>query len=204
MPLIIHGTYPITFTDREGEFYCPKCGPDQGFTLKKWTKFFHIYWIPLIPCGGGKFLECRGCESTWPSEVENYDPEIERQKFQARYESAMLQAMIAMAQVDGVIDEDEINMIAAIMTRLSDAEYTASQIRQSLASTVKRPFKKIIGEVSGDLNDHGKTILLKGLYLIASADGEVEKREEKQINMAAKLLSVKPARLKEISHELSD
>ncbi|MFV8327698.1 zinc-ribbon domain-containing protein [Flavobacterium sp. ZS1P14] len=60
--MIIFGTKTIPSVIKTGEFNCPNCQNKQNYTLKRFKKHFHIFFIPLIPTDNlGDGLECDYC-----------------------------------------------------------------------------------------------------------------------------------------------
>jgi len=50
----------------EGEFFCPKCETRRVYHHKKATRYFTLYFIPLIPMGDlGEFIECQTCKTAF-------------------------------------------------------------------------------------------------------------------------------------------
>jgi uncharacterized membrane protein YebE (DUF533 family) len=200
--ILFYGTYPITFSGDTGTFHCPRCGAGKPFEIRNWTRFFHLYWIPLIPYKWGSFLECKGCKATWDEKVRNYDPEAERAAFHAKFESAMLQAMIAMAEADGHIDQKEMQAIAGIMKHLSGVDHSVGEVRAAIAADNSRTLQKVLRGVADDLNDNGKEMVIKSLYCVADADNGVSKEERAKILDAGKILAIKRDRMEALLVEL--
>ncbi len=190
MPLLFYGTYPITSRGETGTFHCPRCGAGTGFQKKTWTRFFHVWWIPLIPYSSGSFVECHGCQATWDEKVLDHDPEAEQEEFRAVFEDAMLAAMIAMAEADGHVAEDEINAITGIMTRLSGRDYEPHQVRAALASGNGQSIRDALRGVGDSLNEGGKRMVIASLFLVAAAEGGVAEEEWGHLEDARKALSL--------------
>jgi uncharacterized tellurite resistance protein B-like protein len=200
--IFFYGTYPITFTGDQGTFHCPRCGPGKRFSIKNWTRFAHIYWIPLIPCGWGSVLECESCSGTWDEKVRHYDPEAEKQAFEAKFETAMMQAMVAMAEADGHVAENELQAIAGIMTRLTPTQYSVADVRSSLRADGSRTLRNVLRAIADDLNDSGKEMVIRSLCWVADADDGVGKEEKTRIFEAAKILAIKRERVEAILAEV--
>lgn len=198
MPIIIHGTYPITSNGETGEFNCPRCRERKRFQIKRWTRFFHIYWIPLIPTGSGSYLECLSCRATWNESIRDYDPVKEQKIFQAKFEEAMLLSMVALAESDGLVTESEIGQIADILAYLSGAERDLIAVRRALAAEEGRTLPKVLKRVADDLNDGGKEMVIKSLYYVASADGNVAEEESTLLFAAGKTLGMTRAKVQTI------
>jgi HEAT repeat protein len=62
MPFIIVGV-GVQYSDlEEGEFECPRCGPDRVYLLKQGTRYFTLFFIPLVPIEDmDEIVECQAC-----------------------------------------------------------------------------------------------------------------------------------------------
>lgn len=68
--LIIWGRKGVTSVAGAGTFDCPGCGPGKSYEHKKVTKYFTLYFIPLIPMGThGEYVECQSCRKNWKPTV---------------------------------------------------------------------------------------------------------------------------------------
>ena len=67
MMLIIFGTRSIVRDEERtggGLRQCPSCGQTTLFKTRSARTYIHIFWIPLIPMGGGKpVIECSNCKA---------------------------------------------------------------------------------------------------------------------------------------------
>ncbi|NDJ78573.1 MAG: zinc-ribbon domain-containing protein [Chloroflexi bacterium] len=46
----------------EGEFFCPNCKTRRAYKHKRASRFFSVYFIPVVPIGkAGEYVECQGC-----------------------------------------------------------------------------------------------------------------------------------------------
>jgi transcription elongation factor Elf1 len=60
--LIIFGTKVRQQVIGEGQFFCPKCQSQRAYKHKKASRYFSLYFIPVIPIGNlGEFVECQTC-----------------------------------------------------------------------------------------------------------------------------------------------
>ena len=66
------------------ELYCTKCEQNRPFLEMSGRKFFHIYYIPLIPLSKKiKWLECYYCDSVlldFEEKLKDYEKKIKEQK----------------------------------------------------------------------------------------------------------------------------
>lgn len=68
--IIIFGTRGVTRKVDTGSFYCPSCQYDAPYTRHKVTRFFTLYFIPVIPLGSlGEYVSCDRCASQYATEI---------------------------------------------------------------------------------------------------------------------------------------
>jgi transcription elongation factor Elf1 len=60
--VIIFGTRVRHKVIGEGQFFCPKCQARRAYKHKRASRYFALYFVPLIPMGQlGEFVECQAC-----------------------------------------------------------------------------------------------------------------------------------------------
>lgn len=53
-----------------GIFACPQCHHDTVYTLKKVSRYFTLYFIPLIPLGKvGEIVQCHECGAEFGADI---------------------------------------------------------------------------------------------------------------------------------------
>jgi len=68
--IIIFGSRGVERKIDTGYFHCPSCQCDSPYSRKKITRFFTLYFIPLIPLGSvGEFVRCDQCGSDYATDV---------------------------------------------------------------------------------------------------------------------------------------
>ncbi len=54
----------------QGTFHCQRCGGDRPYRLRAGRRWFHIFFIPLIPLGHvGEHVQCEHCRAGYRPEV---------------------------------------------------------------------------------------------------------------------------------------
>ncbi|MBI5957846.1 MAG: zinc-ribbon domain-containing protein [Chloroflexi bacterium] len=70
MLFIIFGTRVRHSVIGEGQFYCPKCQAKRAYKHKRASRYFTLYFVPLIPMGKmGEFIECQACGIAFETSV---------------------------------------------------------------------------------------------------------------------------------------
>lgn len=204
--MIIFGTRGITTTPDAGQFCCPRCGPDHSYQKKKVRRFFTLYFIPVIPLNElGQYVECQQCRGTYDVAVLDYDPRAGVVALQARFEVVIKQVMILMTLADGVVDDTEISTMAAIYGRLSGHGIAENDLRREVESARlnPRPVAEYLEESASALNNEGKEMVIKAMFFVAAADGEIEDSEFGLLARAAEAMEMSKAHFRGILAELT-
>lgn len=73
--MIIFGSRAKNKTLDEGQFFCPRCQAQRAYKHQQATRYFTLYFIPLIPMGKmGEFIECQGCGAAFEMSVLQQKP----------------------------------------------------------------------------------------------------------------------------------
>jgi len=205
LAFIIFGTRGIKSTKKEGQFLCPQCAAERPYKHKKVTRFFTLYFIPLIPLGSaGEFVECQTCKGTFVPRVLDYSPKDDQNEFQSQYEKAMRHAMILMMLADGHIDEEEKNTVLNIINKFGHSDISMQQLEDLIreVEASREPVEKYLSKISPSLNEHGKEIIIKSALSVAAADGNIDPSEIAIINQMAKAMEMSNSHLKGIMADL--
>jgi len=204
--MIIFGTRGVKSTMQEGEFMCPQCAATRTYKMKKVTKFFTLYFIPVIPLGRlGEYVECQTCKGTFVTRVLDYDPNKDRNDFQAVYEQAMRHSMVLIMLADGEIDDNEMTAVLEIINKFGHNNLTREELETyvSQVQANQEPIHTYLSKIGPSLNEHGKEIIIKCALSVAFADGNIEAKELKLITEMAKAMEMSASHLKGIFHELT-
>lgn len=85
--LMVYGEKYIGWPVSDGikkDIHCNKCGKITSFSEMKGRKFFHIYYVPLVPISGKKkWLECDFCDSVlldYEQKIKDHEENTKREK----------------------------------------------------------------------------------------------------------------------------
>ncbi len=204
--MIIFGTRGVKSTMNEGQFLCPQCANSQKYKHKKVTRFFTLYFIPLIPLGkAGEFVECQTCKGTFVPRVLDYNPTNNKNQFQSEYEKAMRHSMILMMLADGHIDDEELVMVQKIINKFGHNDITREELNKLIEEVQfkKEPIHKYLSKITPSLNEHGKEIIIKCGMAVASADGHIDDSELKLIQEMAKSMEMSSSHVKGILQDMA-
>jgi hypothetical protein len=61
--IIIFGTSTVPRNLARGYFFCPACQCRAPCLFRKLSRYFHLFFLPLIPLGDrGQFYQCGRCQ----------------------------------------------------------------------------------------------------------------------------------------------
>ena len=73
--MIIFGTRVRHKILGEGQFFCPKCQANRAYKHKRASRYFALYFVPLIPMGTvGEYVECQTCGTAYEPQVLTMKP----------------------------------------------------------------------------------------------------------------------------------
>jgi len=205
--VIIFGTRGVNLTKERGTFNCPECESPRPFKHVRARRFFTLYFIPVIPLDLlGEFIECQDCRSTYHTKVLDYDPGAGSAKLEAEFHKATRQAMIHMMLADGQIDDEEIGQIRKLYKQVAGVELGESEIRAEIREVEGQAQRMLdrLRELGGNLNEHGKELVIKAALLVAAADGEFQKEEQELLNQIAEAIRMSPAHLRGVMSTVLD
>jgi tellurite resistance protein len=207
--MIIFGTRGVKSTLSQGNFNCPQCETTRAYKKKKVTRFFTLYFIPLIPLGKvGEYVECQHCKGTFIPNVLNYEEKKNNaaQDFLAEYEKAMKHSLVLMMLADGVIDDREREMVIKIYNKISHHDMTSADLDQYIAEVEASPDRdvsKYLKGVGPMLNGQGKEMVIKAAISVAASDGHFDDSEKALLAEMAQALDMTSAHLKGIINEIT-
>jgi len=194
--MIIFGTRGCTSKVEQGNFYCPQCQGETGYTHKKVRRWFTLYFIPCIPLDQlGEYVECNTCQCTFVPRILEYDPSQDSgggENVEAMFLVACKQTMIAMLLADGIIDDNEVQVLQDTFETLTGVEVTEEDLREEIDAIAASGSNalEIVQSVGPHLNDAGKEMVMKCAYYIAMADAVIAAEEQQlleQIGMGLEL-----------------
>lgn len=203
--MIIFGTRGVKSTMKEGQFNCPQCEANKPYKHKKVTRFFTLYFIPLIPMGRvGEFVECQECKGTFIPKVLDYNKSAGANQFLSEYEKAMKHTMVLIMLADGEIDDNEMLAVQKIVNKLGHNDITLAELEDYVAQVQRNPedVSTYLKKVTPSLNEHGKEMVIRCAFEVANADGNVDDSEIKLISRMAETMEMSSAHLKGILDEL--
>ena len=68
--MIIWGSKGREIVERTGSFFCPECGKEEDYDVKRIGKYFTLYFVPLFQTNViARFVECQSCKTQYKEEI---------------------------------------------------------------------------------------------------------------------------------------
>jgi tellurite resistance protein len=204
--MIIFGTRGVTSRIDNGSFYCPECRSTREYAKKRVRRFFTLYFIPVIPLDTlGEYIECKFCKNTFRENVLDYRPEAAATNFEAEFHKSIRRVMILMMLADGEIGDSEIQSIQQIYSEISGSQISQSDVRKEIAIAYQEnlPVTDYLKRVSPYLNDNGKELVLRSAFIVAAADGVLQKEERKLLTEIAQAIQMSPSHFRGVLAEFA-
>jgi tellurite resistance protein len=206
--MIIFGTRGVTRTKESGEFVCPGCGgTQQPYQRKTVRRFFTLYFIPIIPLDQvGEYIECQRCHNSYNEQVLHYDPAAQQAKKRAEFVEHLKRVMILTALADGSVNDGELKAIRELHHRLSGATLSGPDLERELALARQAGISPgaYARRFAGELNEHGKEMVIKAVHSVLVAGGDLEQPEYDLLNEVATALNLSEAHFRGILSTLND
>ena len=205
--MIIFGTRGITYTKDSGGFHCPECGSPESYSHKRVRRFFTLYFIPLIPLDlHGEYIECQRCDNTYKLDILKYYPEANVAAFEAEFHLAIKRIMIEMVISDDEVEDKEIQTLIGIYKHLTEKDLSSESLQREIDNAKKKSIgiPSLLNSIAGNLNDHGKEMVVRAAYLIAAADGVIHDKEIESLGLLQTALQLSPAHFKGILSEFQE
>ena len=199
MLFIIFGTRGVTYNSGKGTFFCPSCNEYRDYEQKRCRRVFTLYFIPVIPLDLlQEYVECKACKGTYKLEALQYDPAANKEKFKAEFHKAILKVMVAMMVADGKIDESEKRLISSVYNNLAGHPLNEIDLIQEMALVQNSNLstQELLKSMTPSLNDYGKEMVSKAVFLTASADGKIDNAENQLLMELAAALEMSTSHLK--------
>ena len=178
--MIIFGLTSLKHVKDKGQFYCPQCSDHKDFKLREPRRWFHLYFIPIIPLDNlGRYVECRQCKGTFVENVLENDPIAEQNRFRSEVEKAARWVTLKMAMADGSIAQEELIEISVLLKGLLDRDVPIAELEAEAPSVTadQQSVEDYLKTMAGMLNGNGKAQVMRGLLAVALADGHFDKAE---------------------------
>jgi uncharacterized tellurite resistance protein B-like protein len=172
-----------------GVFYCPKCQKERPFEREHGRWWFTLYGSPIFPLlATDDRVVCHHCHETFPEFV----------LFQGQEESAAVFArglrdlLLRLVLSDGSIDEDEIAVLKSVYRDTIGCELADLEIAKALECLNQSSVTMIdqCERLAPRLTSAAKEAIVRGAFLVASAQGELSSNKLEQLRELAPALGL--------------
>lgn len=194
--MIIFGTKATRKLLDKGSFECPQCHQATTFEKRRARKWFHLYFIPIIPLETFvPYVECKSCKGTFVAGVLNANTAASSDAIRAEFEKAALAILVRMAWADGRIEPEEIDAIEHVVNRMCAREFPRAEIEAEIAAAQASldDALSVAMRVGNMLNDEGKETIVNAVFHIAASDGDFALEEEETLLEIGAGLGLRPA-----------
>jgi len=203
--MIIFGTKATRKTLDSGTFACPQCQNTRNFDKRRAKKWFHLYFIPLIPLKEyPPYVECKSCNATFVEGVLNAG--ADSREIRAEFEIGTMKILARIAWADGIIEPEEKDAIFEIVNSICAREFSRNDVDEAIRDAKDSPEDAlaVATQVGNMLNDAGKEMIIQAVYKIAASDGDYAKEEEEMILEIGAGLGLRPAYVSGILAEVKE
>ena len=187
----IFGTEGSSSNIGVGEFFCPECSDYKTYKHIKVEKKISLFFIPIFPIGDlGHYIECQNCNSTFKTNVLDYDPKKEEEHIKGMYFLGSLDIMISIAMADKTLKDDEFSTIIFIFKGITGGadEINNIPLKEFVLNRIDK-FKRdnlssidISKSLAPHLNEIGREKVLRAAIYVSKADGIIQEEEMKLLH----------------------
>ena len=188
-----------------GEFYCPRCGTQEEYATRRVRRFTAVLGLPVIPGPLlGSYVECQRCQATYRPEVFDFDADAAEKRFLPEFQRTIKRLMAMMALRDGRVRPEELTVIASFYHHITGASLQPDELSTELglAERDRVTVPDYLSTVAGLLNDEGKELVLKAVFLVSSSDGEFHAAELNFLREIGKSLRMSPPHVRRVIDSL--
>jgi tellurite resistance protein len=199
--MIIIGTIELSFTLRDGTFFCPNCRQQRPYKQKKKRQFLTVYFIPLIPLQAvGEFIQCQQCRQQFePAAASLTEEDYQAARRRAALESIRRVLVLFLATEDTVTDR-EMLAVEDFLEQSRLQEVTLEQMHAETAWVRHAGMDSLefIRQVAAILTPEDKELLVRHAFLVATADGQLSPPRQTLLRNLPDVLGIPESRFREL------
>ena len=204
---ILFGTKDRAIETDSGQFHCPNCNVKKEYGKKYVQDFFTLFFIPIFPISGKKndHIECKECQSIYHLDVIDYKPALNDEEMESEYQKALKNVLCLMILADNKVKDEEINIVSDIYNKLTNnKKFTKTQIENNInqLKKSKKTVDEYLKKIKPYLNYGHRELVIKAMYLVASSDDHLDKKESELLMKTANVLEMTAAHVKGVLSEL--
>jgi len=193
--LLIFGLRVYFRTTGQGTFHCQRCGGDRPYRLKSGRRWFHVFFIPVIPLGqAGEYVQCTECGTRYSSDVLALPTMAQ---MQAALPAGMRAAAIAMLRAGDASSGAARRRVIDAVRGAGVPDYDDAAVEADLGSAATPAAGSSAAErldtLAGQLAGPAREWFLAEIIRIGLADGALTDAERQTGRELAGLLGMTPA-----------
>lgn len=191
--MIIFGWRVLWRPVGHGMFHCQRCGGDRQYRHLVGRRWFHLFFIPMIPLShAGQHVRCAVCGTRYRMEVLNIPTTAQ---MQVALPNGMRAAGLAMLRAaDGGGEPARRRAVDAIRAAgMADYEYPALQADLSTSSTAGPDLARALNSLAIQLAVPAREWFLAEVVRIGLADGQLSDDERRAVHEIAAQLGMSHA-----------
>jgi len=169
--MFFFGTRGVSSKVGQGRFTCPRCGPDAPYELRRVRRFFHLYFIPLVPLGERvEQVECKTCRATFDPLVLGKAAPAPATAFDYEFHRNLLRAMVVVLPPEAALEEPMLDRIRETYRAETGYDLTHQDVRAVVRQTEADPERVFeeLKEVAPRLDAPRASQILRAARALAS------------------------------------
>ena len=153
-----------------GVFHCPNESADREYALRAARRWFHIFWLPLVPLKRfGEVVECQSCKTRYEVEVLRIPTASAIADSMAKVvRMSIVDILRSTSAVSTMQHHAALTVLQRYMPQITDAD-----LRSDVALLDTSPLHEHLQHVAPVLNDVGRESLIGSCTWVAVADSSL-------------------------------
>jgi tellurite resistance protein len=202
--MIIIGEMNLTLRKATGQFFCPLCNETRSFVHRRVKRFITLYFVPVLPIATvSEHIRCEHCKQVLPLESLNKSPADYQRERQLEFANDVRRVMVLTMLADGQVQPAEIAAVQNVYRRLCGDELSEQELRYDIeqAGRSKVNAAQYARAVSVRRNEEEKEWILRGAFLVASANGPLSPARLDVLKGLPAALNVSEERFRQVISE---
>lgn len=176
-----------------GTFHCPHESADRDYRLKTARRWFHLFWLPVIPLRRfGEVVECETCNSRYEVDVLRIPTAAAIADSIAR---AVRMSVVEVLRATSAVSTLQHNAAMSILSRYLP-NMTELDLACDLSSLDTSSLHEHLQHIAPVLNDLGKEAIVANCVWVAVADGSVNSTGRLVLDQIGADLGMTPAHIR--------
>jgi hypothetical protein len=160
--MIIWGFKVIYKMLSQGTFLCPKEGGDRPYAIKMARRWFHVFFIPIIPLKEiGAVVECQSCRTKYQETVLQQPTIAQQGNSLVDASRGAVVSVLRSGDHDAMAREQALRMLSAYVPGYSESALTTDMAQLDVSQ-----LRGQLNSLSGFLDSHGKEGFMSRLALV--------------------------------------